>query len=103
MGIFIGGERYGFQVPDEAGPGNDLEEVIGNVNFPPIKALADGVHVAVVIIMPAFTERNHRENQAVTAVVAGVVPAATEQMGHGINAGGGMKEQGGADEKPPHQ
>ena len=103
MVIFIGGERHGFEVPDEAGPGKRFEQVVGDVNFPPVKALARGVHVAVMIVVPAFAERDQRENKAVAAVVLGFVTAFAEQVRQRIDAGRRVKQNRGADEKSPDE
>ena len=91
MGIFIGGERYGFQVPNEPSPGQGFEQIVGDVNFPPVKTLADGAHVAVMVVMPALAQGDQRQNQAVPAVVLSIVAAFAQQMRQRVDAGSGMK------------
>jgi len=103
MGIFIGGEGYGFKIPNQAGPRQDFEQIVGNIDFPPIKALSGGIHVAVMIVVPTLAQGDEREEQAVAAVVFGFITAFAEQVGQRINGRRGMKQNRGADEKSPNQ
>ena len=49
------------------------QQVIGDIDFPPIKALAGGGGIVVVIIVPPFAESNQRQEQIVLAVVASLI------------------------------
>ena len=52
--------RQAPQVPDDAQPGKHLKEVIGNIDFPPVKSLARGNRIMVVIVMPPLAQCNQR-------------------------------------------
>ena len=44
------------QPPNQPGPGKSLEAVVGQVNFPPLEAIAGGGLVTVVVVVPAFAK-----------------------------------------------
>src|ERR1700690_874510 len=48
--------RHRLQVPDQAEEGHELQSVIGDVEFPPIKALACRGRVVMVIVVPALAQ-----------------------------------------------
>src|SRR5690348_11698354 len=62
--------RDRLQIPDDAHPGHDLEQIERDVDLPPVKALARRARVVVVIVVPAFTERDQREEPVVAARIA---------------------------------
>src|SRR5580700_3879651 len=109
MGIFIGriqfvsGAGHGLEIPDQTGPRERLEQIVGNVYLPPVKALARGAHKAVMVVVPAFAEGDEREDQAVAAVVPGLVTSFAEQVRKGIDAGRGVKQRRGADKEAPDE
>src|SRR5258708_28728020 len=51
------------QVPDDAEPGEDLQRVIGDVNLPPEETLARRSHAVMMVVVPAFAERQQRVQQ----------------------------------------
>src|SRR5262249_13172715 len=68
---------HGSQLPDDSQGWQHLQKVIGDVDFPPKKSVARGRGKMMVIVVPSFAERDHRERETVAAVVAGLeTPAA---------------------------
>ena len=61
--------RNGLQIPDQSRPRQHLERVPSRIKLPPIEALASGAHEAMVVVMPAFAERDDGKKKIVTAVV----------------------------------
>jgi len=61
----LGQQMHGHfaQVPDDAEPREDLQGVVGDVDLPPEEALARRGHEVMVVIVPAFTERQQGEHQ----------------------------------------
>jgi hypothetical protein len=56
-----------------------------------------------MIVMPSFTEGYHRKQEAVFAIVTGLVTRLSKDVGHGIDAAGAVKKKDRADESPPDQ
>ncbi|MGY4327142.1 hypothetical protein ACVWWG_001559 [Bradyrhizobium sp. LB7.2] len=83
-------------VPDDAEPGQHLQDVIGHVDFPPAKTLSHAALVGVVIVVPALTEGEQRQQPVVAGIVAGHVPLASMHMGEGIDAERRVIDQHGA-------
>ena len=100
---FVGRTRNRAQIPDDSRPGHHFQEIIGNVYFPPIKALPGRTHAAMVIIEPALTEGYQRQEQAVSAVVIGVISSLAKEMRQRIDRRRGMEKGRGADEETPYQ
>lgn len=63
LGFFVDGIRDALQAPDQPHPSQHLEAVVGWVKFPPVEALLRRRLIPVVIIVPAFAERDEREDQ----------------------------------------
>src|SRR5712692_6076407 len=68
------------QVPDDAAPGKDLQGVISDVDLPPEEALARRSHKVMMVVVPAFAEREQGEEPVVAAGIAGLVAARTEEV-----------------------
>lgn len=95
--------RDGAEVPDEAEPRKSLEAHVGGVELPPAEALAGGVGVAVMIIMPAFSEGDDGEERGVAAVVFRVVAPFSPDVSEGVDEKGAVKKDRGGDEKGPDE
>ena len=91
------------KIPDNAKPGEHFQRVVADINFPPIEALTCRVHVAVVIVVPAFAERDHGQNEAVTAGIGRFEAAMTKNVGQGIDEKRAVKQEHGANEEAPHK
>ena len=91
------------QVPDQTGPREGAEEVVGDVDFPPIESLAHGMGEAVVIVVPAFSEGDEGEDEAVAAVVSCFEALTAEGVGQGVDEEGGVEEDDGAHHEAPHE
>ena len=53
VAVRLGGHRL--EVPDDAGPRETFQYIVGDIDFPPIETLAGAAHVFVVVIVPTFT------------------------------------------------
>ena len=51
------------------------EDHVTDVDLPPEESLVGGTLVVVMVVVPAFAERDQRQNKIVTAVVRGGVAA----------------------------
>src|SRR5262249_33687227 len=91
------------QIPHESAPGKRFERVVGNINFPPEKALARAGHVVVMIVVPAFAEGHQGEQPVVPAGVRRLVAARTEKMRKRIDGEGIVPEQRRAQAKAPEK
>src|SRR5579885_2586321 len=91
------------KVPDDAEPGQQLERVIGDVDFPPEEALASGSHVVMVIVVPAFSEGEDGEKPVVAAGVRGFVAARAKEMRERIDGEGIVPEEHGAQAETPEE
>src|SRR5688572_15481525 len=61
--VDLHGHRLEF--PDDAAPGEELQTVVAHVDLPPIETLARRVHVAVMVVVPAFPQREEGEEPTV--------------------------------------
>src|ERR1700690_1872273 len=101
FGFFVEPFGWGAQVPDDVEEGEEFEDVVGDVDFPPVEALAGADGVAVVVVVPAFAHGDEGEGEAVAAVVGGVEAAGADDVGEGVDAEGGVIDEDGAQEKSP--
>src|SRR5208282_906231 len=95
--------RHLAQVPDNAGRFEHPEHVVGDVDFPPEKAVARCRRVMMVVVVPSLAERDHREREAVAAVVAGLVAAPAEDVRKRIDRKGAVGKDHGRNEKAPYE
>src|SRR5260221_8060084 len=91
------------QVPDYAEGFEQFERVVGDVDFPPEKSVARGGWVVMVIVVPSFAQRDHRECEAVAAVVVGLVATAAEDVRERIDGKGAVREHDGRNKKTPDE
>src|SRR6266849_4329832 len=91
------------EVPHDAEPGENLQRVVGYVNFPPEEALARRSHEVVMIVVPAFAEREQRQQPVVLAGGTGFVAARTEKMRERIDGEGVMPQQYRAQAEAPDE
>src|SRR6266850_2403600 len=63
------------EIPHDAEPGEDFQGVIGDVNLPPVEALARRSHEVMMVVVPAFAEGEQREQPVVLAGVTGFIAA----------------------------
>src|ERR1700678_2102450 len=94
---------YRFQVPDHAEERHQLQHVEGDVELPPVKALAHGGGVVVMVVVPSLAQRDDGEPDIVTAGVAGLVALAAEDVRQVVDGVGAVVNGHGGHEEPPHQ
>src|SRR6185369_1975919 len=56
-------------IPDEPDSLEGEQRVVAEIELPPEEALPRRAHVVVVIVVPAFTEREDGEHRVVTGIV----------------------------------
>ena len=61
-------------------PREDHQDVIGDVYFPPVKALAGRYGVVMMVVMPAFPQCDECQYRVVTACIRRVVAPAAEHV-----------------------
>ena len=59
------------QLANDSEHAEDLQHIVRQVDFPPSQALAGAEDELVVIVVPAFSQRNHGEEEIVPALVPG--------------------------------
>ena len=91
------------QVPHDAERGEQLQAVPGQVDFPPVEALARGAGIAMVVVVPALAERDEREQGIVARVVARRVAARAPAVGQRVDDEGRVEQHHGRDAEAPHQ
>src|SRR6202000_2066945 len=91
------------EIPDQAEQGEELQRVVGDVDFPPEKALASGGHVVVMIVVPAFAERQEREKPVVLAGVGGLVADSAEKVRERVDRESVVPEEHGAEDESPEE
>src|SRR5216684_383387 len=73
------------QVPNDAEPGENLQRVVGDVDLPPVEALARRSHEVMMVVVPTFAQGKQREQPVVLAGVTGFIAARTEEVRERIN------------------
>ncbi|OBQ35954.1 MAG: hypothetical protein AN484_25985 [Aphanizomenon flos-aquae WA102] len=92
---------HAFEAPDQAHPGHHLQAIVSRIELPPGEALLRRGLVAVVVVMPAFAERDERQDEGVAGLVArGVEALGPEDVGEGVDAPGAVEEHDGRDDAP---
>ena len=89
------------QIPDDAQPGHANQEVIGHVDFPPEKTLARGNGIVMMVVVPAFTERNQRQKCVVAAGVGRIISSGAVHVIQGVDRHGSVQQYRGGNKKPP--
>src|SRR5882762_6748698 len=95
--------RHLAQVPDDAEPGENLQRVVGNVDLPPEETLARRGHEVMMVVVPAFAERQQGEQPVVLAGVTGFIAPRAEEVRERIDGEGVMPQQHGAQAEAPDE
>ena len=91
------------EVPDDAEPGEEFQGVVGDVDFPPEKALACGGHEMVMIVVPAFAESDEGQQEIVAAGIGGLVAACAKKVRERINREGAVPDKHRAQAESPNE
>ena len=91
------------QIPGYAQPVQHLQRVVSNVHLPPAKSLLARVHELVMVVVPAFAQRDDGEDKVIAAVVGCVEAPRSPQMRHRIDGECPVKQQNGRDHESPHK
>src|ERR1043165_996972 len=76
---------HAVQVPDQADRGEGAEAVVGDIDFPPVEALARRGLVVMVVVVPALAEGEEGEREVVARVVVVLVAARAPEMGQRVD------------------
>src|SRR6516165_3353654 len=81
-GLAFGEDAFGdaAEFANNAEPREDLQGVVGDVDFPPVETLARRCHVIVVVVVPTFAESDEREKPIVLASVGSRKAAFAEDV-----------------------
>jgi hypothetical protein len=93
--------RWTTQIPDQAEFFQDLQDVIGDVDFPPKEALVGARHVVVMVVVPTFAHGQKREPEVVAARVFRGVAATSPHMRERIDGEGCVQKEARGHDVPP--
>jgi predicted dithiol-disulfide oxidoreductase (DUF899 family) len=88
--------RNAAEFADETEPGKKLQRVVGNVDLPPVEALARAGHVVVMVVVPAFAESDQSEKPIILAGVRGGETAIAKNVREGVDRESAVPEKNGA-------
>ncbi len=91
------------QVPDQSEPRKYLQDVVRNVDLPPVKALTLRAGIVVVVVVPPLAQRNQGQEPVITTVVSRWKTTLADQMGEGIYAESSVVQKHCADKEAPHK
>ena len=103
MRLVVDRPWHRLQVPDQAEFGHEFEAVVGEVDLPPVEALAGAAHVAVVVVVPAFAEGDEGKPEIVATLVGGFEALFAPDVGEAVDEKSAVEEEDGADEKAPDE
>lgn len=98
--LVLGGQA---QIPNDSEPAQDPQDVEGDIHFPPKEALVGGALVVMVIVVPAFAEREQGQEEIIAAQVGRLIAAAPPNVAQGVDEEGNVIDSHGAHEKAPKQ
>src|SRR5688500_8094838 len=102
-GVVARVDGNGLQIPDDSEPGHHLQAVVGDVDLPPVEALARGARIVVMVVVPGLAERDQRKQPVVAAGIARAIALVAEHMAQGIDGVGAVVAQHGRDEEAPYE
>src|SRR5271169_5528552 len=104
-GLALGEDAVGdsAEFADEAEPGEEFQSVEGDVDFPPVEALACAGHKVAMIVVPAFAEGDESEEPVVFAGVRGGETALAEDVRQRVDGEGAVPQESGAEEEAPEE
>lgn len=88
---------------NNANPFQDPQRIIGWIDFPPEEALASAVGIIVVIVVPAFTQREDGQDEGVFARFTRLIAALAKQMAKGIDGKRSVIKNHGANAEAPQE
>src|SRR5579864_7378504 len=75
----------------------------GNIEFVPSQPVPRRRGMGVMVVVPAFAERQQSDPPKVPGIVTGLEPAAAPHVGGGVHCPGGMQAESELDEGTPQQ
>src|SRR5262249_22543275 len=75
----LGGRRVP-HVPDQPGPFQELDQIVGDVDLPPEEPLVGRARIIVVIVVPALAQRDQGQHEVVATLVVGRIATTPDQM-----------------------
>jgi hypothetical protein len=95
--------RHFAEVPHDPEPGEHLQRVVSDVDLPPVEALARRGHEVMMVVVPAFAERQQRQQPVVLAGVGGFIAPRTEEVRERIDRKRIVPEHHGAEAEAPYE
>lgn len=90
-------------VPDKTNLLHTPEDVPAHIDLPPAESLPSRPGVIVMVIMPSFPHRQQRNEHAIPTFIISLVDPAADEVRHGVDEKGAMKEQNGTHETSPDE
>ena len=84
-------------VPDQVAFFQDFDGVPGEVDLPPLQAVAGAGWEGVVVVVPALAEGEEAEDGVVAGMIGGGVGPGAPDVADGVDGPGDVVEEGGAD------
>ena len=102
-GLAFGQDFFGdaAEFADQAEPRENFQRVVGDVDFPPIEALTGAGHIVMMVVVPAFAERDQGQEPIILAGVGGGETAIAENVRERIDGERAVPEKNGAEEEAP--
>jgi len=92
-----------FDVPGKAAQAQGGDSVPVGVELVPGQAVAGGLWVGVVVVVPTLTEGEEGYPEAVTGGVGGGEASGAPHVGGGVDEPGGVEAEDGAEEDAPEE
>jgi hypothetical protein len=73
------------EIMDQSKPAHQLEQVVADVDLPPVKPLAGRAGKVVMIVVPTFAQRQQGQQPVVAAVIACAVAASAPAVGQRVD------------------
>lgn len=96
------GCRFVFHIPGESAQGEELNEPVAGVEFPPFPSVVCRCRATVVVVVP-FPETHEANEEVISTFIVGLVVPVTPAVGNGIHGPGGMEHEGHPEEESPEE
>lgn len=89
-------------IPDQTDKTQHADDVVTDIDFPPLESLAGAALIVMVVVVPALAQGQDRGPPVVLALVRGRIAATAPEMTGGINQECTMIEEDRADQEAPN-
>ena len=95
--------RHRAEIPYQPKERQRTQHVVTDIKLPPVETLVGGALVVVVIVVPAFAQRDEGHQGAVLALVCGLVTHSANDVAERVDAECSVIGDHGADKETPDQ